>query len=212
MRYSLPSLPVSDSDSDERSPRSTPISAAERLAMIEQRTREMTSALSSRAADDLEADLSHRLDLIDIERDTLEEKRKQDEMKYMRKSGEGLTVEEAQFTYRNEHFQDLSSRDAKDKVSGTFIFDGKSSKDVNDSGSKRENKLEHDMFAVDPSTVDTQLRHAEAESKCKLTFILITCFKFKLCVSEFYVLDMHLTLNLCLFFIMLNYNQCFILP
>lgn len=122
--------------------------------MIEQRTRELTSALSSQAADDIEADLSRKLDIIDQEREELERKHKEEEMKYNRKSGEGLTVQEGQFTYRNDHFRALSNRDQKDKVSGTFIFDGKSSKEVNDDGSQRVSKLDHDMFAVDPATID----------------------------------------------------------
>lgn len=148
--YRVPSLPVSDSDSDELSPRSTQLSAAERLALIEQRTREMTSALSSRAADDIEADLSRKLDLIDHEREEIERKQREEEEKNLRKSGQALTVEDGQFTYRNEHFRDLSRRDEKDKISGTFIFDGKSIQGANSSSeTKLPRQREGNMFDMD---------------------------------------------------------------
>lgn len=156
----MPVLGLSDdSDSDGQSPRSAPLTAAERLAIIEQRTKEMTSALSSRAMDDIEADLSKKLDLIEQQREELERQHQEEEEAYRRKAEQGLTVEHGQFTYRNEHFRDLSKRDEKDKISSTFIFDGKSMKGDGDGNlASGRSKRPDDMFTVDPEDID-RTRH-----------------------------------------------------
>lgn len=120
----LPPVPILDSDSDSLSPRDTPLSAEERLQLVEQRTQQMTSALSTCRIDDQEADLSRQLELIETTREERERKMKEELEKHARQPDHKLTVEDGQFTYRNEHFRDLSKRDHRDNIDSGFIMDG----------------------------------------------------------------------------------------
>ncbi|XP_045210078.2 uncharacterized protein LOC123561640 [Mercenaria mercenaria] len=120
----LPPLPMPDSDSDSLSPRDTPMSAEEQLALVEQRTRQMTSALSTCRMDEQEKNLSRQLDQIETAREERERKLKEKLESHRRTPDHRLTVEDGQFTYRNDHFRDLSKRDHRDKIDSDFILAG----------------------------------------------------------------------------------------
>ena len=72
------------------------------------------------------------------------------------RSKDALTVSDGQFTFRNEHFRDLSNRDEKDKISGTFIFDGLSAQgasgsvNTGDSGSQPKVKKGENVIGKHP--------------------------------------------------------------
>ncbi|KAH3878133.1 uncharacterized protein LOC127873862 isoform X2 [Dreissena polymorpha] len=115
----------SDDDGNQFSLRAQALSLEEHEHMIHKREWDMMSALSSARVDESEADISRKLDAIELEREAIEQKNQTEEQDYqLRKSEHDWKVEDGKFTYRNEHFRDLSKRDQKDRISGTFIFDG----------------------------------------------------------------------------------------
>lgn len=122
--YRLPPLHVPDSDSDSMSPRDTPLSLEERQNLVDQRMQQLTSALNTCHIDEKEADLSRQIEIIETAREERERKIKEELENHVKKTDHKLTVEDGQFTYRNEHFRDLSHRDQRDKIDSDFILDG----------------------------------------------------------------------------------------
>lgn len=120
--FRLPRIPISDTDSDFISPRDMPLSPEEHITLVEQRTQQMTSALSSVRMNEHETDISRQLDRIDTAREEKDIREKAELERQLRKPDQ-LTVEDGQFTYRNEYFRDLSERDHRDKIDTDFILD-----------------------------------------------------------------------------------------
>lgn len=130
---------------------SRPLSAEEHLALIEQRTKEMTSALSSVRMDAHETSLALQLESIETAREEREKKEREELARNMRNTENKLTVEDGQFTYRNEHFRDLSHRDPKDKIDKSFIMGGKSTS-------------QDEMLKVGKSNIDRQIMDTTPET------------------------------------------------
>jgi len=110
-----------------KSPHLEEMSAEERETVIDQRTQELASALSSAQLETGELTLAKQLEEIEMarEKEEVEERQKGTAASVTSPRASGsLTVRDGQFTYRNEHFRDLSQRDTRDKISGSFIMDG----------------------------------------------------------------------------------------
>ena len=143
----------SDSDSDTSMPPGVTdeerLSRVEqRLAVYEQREREMTSALSARRHDNDDVNLTARLEQIEqereerekleqekLEQEKLEREREQKDMQEKQKLErdknelreiERLELDSMEETkYRNDHYRNLSHRDVRNDIDGSFILDGR---------------------------------------------------------------------------------------
>jgi hypothetical protein len=158
--HRVPTLPISVSDDDSLSPRNTPLSAEDQLALIEDRTRQMTSALSTCRIDEEEASLSKQLEQIETEREERERKLNVELQRHGVKTDNKLTIEDGQFTYRNDHFRDLSNRDHRDNIDSDFILDGmgKSKNNLVQANSqhqkrKRENEISKNVLDKNEKTL-----------------------------------------------------------
>ncbi|XP_060553227.1 uncharacterized protein DDB_G0283697-like [Ruditapes philippinarum] len=156
----VPTLPIAVSDDDSLSPRNTPLSAEDQLALIEDRTRQMTSALSTCRIDEEEASLSKQLEQIETEREERERKLNVELQRHGVKTDNKLTIEDGQFTYRNDHFRDLSNRDHRDNIDSDFILDGmgKSKNNLVQANSqhqkrKRENEISKNVLDKNEKTL-----------------------------------------------------------